>query len=91
MRAELPSLTEEIISVTRREIPEYARSMDGPHGDALRTGVAQSLKAFVDRVADPSAPTDERDATCRLLGNWRPGKEFPERNMLRLARNCVKL
>jgi hypothetical protein len=68
MRAELPSLTDEIIIAIRREIPEYARSMEGPYGEALRTGVAQSLKAFVARVADPSAPADERDITCRLLG-----------------------
>jgi hypothetical protein len=74
MRAELPSLTDEIIIKIRQEIPEYARSMEGPYGDALRTGVAQSLKAFIDRVADPSAPTDERDATCRLLGELEAGE-----------------
>lgn len=74
MRAELPSLTDEIIVKIRQEIPEYARSMDGPYGDALRTGVAQSLKAFIDRVADPSAPTGERDATCRLLGELEAGE-----------------
>jgi hypothetical protein len=51
--------------------------MDGPYGEALRTGVGQSLKAFVDRVADPSAPTDERDATCRLLGELEAGGGRP--------------
>jgi hypothetical protein len=77
MRAELPSLTDEIIIAIRRDIPEYARSMEGPYGEALRTGVGQSLKAFVDRVADPSAPTDERDATCRLLGELEAGEGRP--------------
>jgi hypothetical protein len=70
MRAELPSLAEEIISEIRRVIPEYARSMEGPYGEAFRTGVRQSLKTFVDLVADPSAPRDGRDAMCRLLGEF---------------------
>jgi hypothetical protein len=70
MRAELPSLAEEIISEIRRVIPEYARSMEGPYGEAFSTGVRQSLKTFVDLVADPSAPKDGRDAMCRLLGEF---------------------
>jgi hypothetical protein len=70
MRAELPSLADEIISEIRRSIPEYARSMDGPYGRALRLGVAESLKTFVDRVADPSAPSGSRDETCRRLGQF---------------------
>lgn len=77
LRAELPDLTDEIIVAVRRQVPEYARSMDGPYGDALRAGVTQSLKAFVDRVADPSAPTDERDATCRLLGEFEAAEDRP--------------
>jgi hypothetical protein len=70
MRAELPSLAEEIISEIRRVIPEYARSMEGQYGEAFRMGVGQSLKTFVDLVADPSAPRDGRDAMCRLLGEF---------------------
>jgi hypothetical protein len=70
MRAELPSVGDEIISEIRRNIPEYARPMDGPYGHALRLGVAESLKTFVDRVADPSAPSDSRDETCRRLGQF---------------------
>src|SRR6202012_828460 len=38
--------------------------------EAFRTGVRQSLKTFVDLVADPSAPKDGRDAMCRLLGEF---------------------
>lgn len=68
MRAELPGVAEEIISEIRRVIPEYARSMDGPYGQALRLGVTQSVKTFIDLVADPSAPKDDRDEICRRLG-----------------------
>jgi hypothetical protein len=70
MRTELPSLTDEVITEIRRLIPEYARSMDGAYGDTFRMSVTQSMKTFVDLVADPSAPRDSRDAMCRLLGEF---------------------
>jgi hypothetical protein len=70
MRAELPSLADEIIAEVRRCIPEYARSMDGPYGHALRQGVTQSLTTFVDLVADPSTPRRPRDEICRRLGQY---------------------
>lgn len=70
MRAELPSLTDEVIAEIRRLIPEYARSMDGAYGETFRTCVTQCMKTFVDLVADPSAPRDGRDAMCRLLGGY---------------------
>jgi hypothetical protein len=70
MRAELPSLAEEIISEIQRVMPEYARSMEGTYGEAFRTSVRQTLKTFVDLVADPSAPKAGRDSMCRLLGEF---------------------
>ena len=70
MRAELPSLAEEIIAEIRRAIPEYARPMDGPYGEALRLGVHQALTTFVDLVADPSAPRDSLREVCRRLGQY---------------------
>jgi hypothetical protein len=70
MRAEVPSAAEEVIAEIRRVIPEYARSMDGPYGQALQAGVMQSLTAFIDLVADPSAPIDGRDEICRRLGQY---------------------
>jgi hypothetical protein len=70
MRAELPGVAEEIIAEIRRVIPEYARSMDGPYGQALQAGVMQSMTTFIDLVADPSAPMDNRDEICRRLGRY---------------------
>jgi hypothetical protein len=70
MRAEIPSLAEEIISEIQRVIPEYARSMEGPYGEVFRAGVRRSLKTFIDIVADPSASREGRDAMCRLLGEF---------------------
>jgi PucR C-terminal helix-turn-helix domain len=70
MRPELPDLAREIIAEIRARIPEYARPMDGPYGHALRTGVQQALTSFFDSVADPSAPHDQRDHVCRMLGQY---------------------
>ncbi|MBV9384197.1 MAG: helix-turn-helix domain-containing protein [Streptosporangiaceae bacterium] len=70
MRAELPGAAEEIITEIRRAIPEYARPMKGPYGEALRMGVGQALTTFVDLMADPSTPCAGRDEVCRRLGQY---------------------
>jgi hypothetical protein len=70
MGPELPDLAREIISEIRDKIPEYARPMDGPYGQALRAGVQRALTSFFDSVADPSAPHQERDQMCRRLGQY---------------------
>lgn len=70
LRAELPSLTDEIIAVLRQEFPEYARPVDGPYGRALRVGVQNALNGFVDLLADPSAPCESRDKVFRRLGRY---------------------
>jgi DNA-binding CsgD family transcriptional regulator len=69
LRPELPSLAEEIILALRDKIPEYARPMDGPYGQIMRTGVEQALTSFVDLVADPAASSlTHRDEVARMLG-----------------------
>lgn len=70
MRPELPSLAEEIIEEIRQAIPEYARPMEGPYGQAQRIGVEQALTSFLDSIADPSAPHERRDDMCRRLGRF---------------------
>ncbi|MBC6461988.1 helix-turn-helix domain-containing protein [Actinomadura sp. HBU206391] len=70
MRPELPSLSTEIITEIRRTIPEYARPIEGPYGQALRFGVERALTTFVEQVAVPSAPHDRLDETCRRLGQF---------------------
>jgi DNA-binding CsgD family transcriptional regulator len=68
LRPELDSLAEEIITEIRRNIPEYARPIDGPYGQALRVGVGMAITAFVDQLADPSIGREHRDDVCRKLG-----------------------
>jgi DNA-binding CsgD family transcriptional regulator len=68
LRPELPSLSDEIIAAIRDAIPEYARPMDGPYGQVMRTGVEQALTSFVDLVADPTMSLADRDEVARMLG-----------------------
>lgn len=67
-RPHLPSLAEAIIVAIRDKIPEFARPMEGPYGQIMRTGVKQALTSFVDRIADPGAPLGHRDEVARMLG-----------------------
>jgi len=68
LRPELPSLADEIITAVRDKIPEYARPIDGPYGQIMRTGVEQALTSFVDLVADPATSRADRDEVARMLG-----------------------
>ncbi|MET9494616.1 helix-turn-helix domain-containing protein [Streptomyces sp. NPDC006552] len=68
MRPELPGLIKEIGVEVTRAFPEYAALLSGPNETAIRQGVEQSLKAFVDRVADPDASTATRDELLRTFG-----------------------
>jgi PucR C-terminal helix-turn-helix domain len=70
MRPELPSLADEIITQIREQIPEYARSMDGPYGKVLHVAVEQALTSFVEIVADPATSRVGRDDLCRKLGRY---------------------
>jgi hypothetical protein len=46
LEPELPALAEEIVTVIRREVPEYARPMRGAFGRGIRAGVEQALSRF---------------------------------------------
>jgi hypothetical protein len=67
-RPQLPSLAEEIILAIRDKIPEFARPIDGPYGQIMRTGVEQALTSFVDRIGDPGTSLAHRDEVARMLG-----------------------
>ncbi|MHA3704050.1 PucR family transcriptional regulator [Jatrophihabitans sp. YIM 134969] len=65
--AELPSLTREIVTAIRTEIPEYRRAMDGVLGRSTRRGVEQALAAFLLQVVS-GRTTAEHDDVFRSLG-----------------------
>jgi PucR-like helix-turn-helix protein len=50
---ELPAITEEILATIAREVPEYARPLEGRFGRGIRTGVDQALLQFVALIRDP--------------------------------------
>lgn len=53
LRPELPRLADEIIAAISESVPEYARDLEGPFGQALRVGVAEALRQFVEMVEHP--------------------------------------
>lgn len=52
---ELEAISEEILATIGREVPEYARPLEGRFGVGLRTGVAEALRQFLALVRDPEA------------------------------------
>jgi hypothetical protein len=52
---ELGAVTEEILASIAREVPEYARPLEGSFGRGVRTGVGEALSQFVALVRDPGA------------------------------------
>jgi PucR C-terminal helix-turn-helix domain len=52
---ELEAVTGEILATIGREVPEYARPLEGNFGRGLRTGVGEALRQFFALVRDPEA------------------------------------
>ncbi len=52
---ELAAVTEEILATIAREVPEYARPLEGRFGRGIQTGVAEALRQFVALIRDPGA------------------------------------
>ena len=55
LRPALPDLAQHIIVAIGREVPAYARPLEGPFGRALRIGVERALASFVDEIERPGA------------------------------------
>jgi len=52
---ELEAVTAEILETIAREVPEYARPLEGRFGRGIRTGVGEALDQFVALIRDPEA------------------------------------
>lgn len=50
---ELPAITEEILETIARQVPEYARPLEGRFGRGIRTGVGEALLQFVALIREP--------------------------------------
>jgi PucR-like helix-turn-helix protein len=51
---ELEMTTDEILATIAREVPDYARPLEGSFGQGVRTGVSEALRQFVELVRSPS-------------------------------------
>jgi PucR C-terminal helix-turn-helix domain len=51
---ELDATTDEILAAIAREVPEYARPLEGSFGRAVRVGVSEALSQFVELIRSPS-------------------------------------
>jgi hypothetical protein len=68
LRPTLPRVADEVVGAIGREVPEYARPLEGPFGQALRVGVEQALAGFVEGIAHPERDDSEGHETYVALG-----------------------
>jgi len=64
----LPDLADETITAIGREVPEYARPLEGPFGVNLRRGVERALRRFLDTLDDPGRIGGESRTLYVALG-----------------------
>ncbi|HEU5253480.1 MAG TPA: helix-turn-helix domain-containing protein [Solirubrobacterales bacterium] len=64
----LPAITGEILEAIGREVPEYARPLEGRFGEGIRTGVDEALLQFVALIRDPEAGRDPGREVYVALG-----------------------
>jgi lambda repressor-like predicted transcriptional regulator len=78
LRPELPGLADEIVAELSRGVPDYARPLEGPFGQALRTGVEEALGRFTSFVENPGANPDAgREVYVNLgRGEMRAGRSL---------------
>jgi hypothetical protein len=58
LEPELAPVSGEIVTAIGREVPEYARPLEGSFGRGIRTGVGEALSQFVALIRDPDAGRD---------------------------------
>lgn len=78
LRPELPALADEIVAELSRGVPDYARPLEGPFGQALRGGVVEALGRFTTIVEDPQADREAgREVYVNLgRGEMRAGRSL---------------
>src|SRR3954466_10366656 len=66
LRRTLPGLADQIVGAIAREVPDYARPMEGRFGETVRFGVQAALNRFVDLLVGQASR--EFGDTYRRLG-----------------------
>lgn len=65
---ELPAVAEEILETIGREIPEYARPLEGNFGRGVHRGVREALAQFAALIRDPDADRESSREVYISLG-----------------------
>jgi PucR C-terminal helix-turn-helix domain len=65
---EIPAMTAEILATIGREVPEYARPLEGAFGRGIRGGVSEALRQFVALIRDPGAGREQGREVYVALG-----------------------
>jgi hypothetical protein len=68
LEPELPAIATEILATIAREVPEYARPLEGSFGRGLQTGVTEALRQFVALIRDPDAGREQGREVYVALG-----------------------
>lgn len=78
LRPELPALADEIVAEVSRGVPDYARPLEGPFGQALRSGVEEALGGFTTLVENPRTDREAgREVYLNLgRGEMRAGRSL---------------
>lgn len=72
---ELDAITDEILVTIAREVPDYARPLEGSFGRGVRTGVTEALRQFVELIRSPSGARGRREVYLALgAGELREGR-----------------
>lgn len=65
---EIPVLTEEMLATIAREVPEYARPLEGSFGRGIQVGVSEALRQFVVLIRDPDSGREQSREVYVALG-----------------------
>jgi hypothetical protein len=78
LRPALPGLADEMVAAIAREVPGYARAMEGEFGQVVRLGVEVALSRFIDLLADPEPDAADSGRTYIDLGRgeFRAGRSL---------------
>jgi hypothetical protein len=68
IEGEVEPITAEILDSIAREVPEYARPLEGRFGRGIRRGVGEALAQFVALIRDPDAGRDSGREVYLALG-----------------------
>ncbi|HEX8073385.1 MAG TPA: helix-turn-helix domain-containing protein [Thermoleophilaceae bacterium] len=71
---ELGAITEGILASIAREVPEYARPLEGSFGRGVRTGVTEALRQFVGVIREPGAGRERGVYVALGRGELRQGR-----------------